>query len=53
MRALPKRESTSELAAPGVAYEPCPEFTASEAEPGICAHCGWLDDEHVAPAIAA
>jgi hypothetical protein len=36
-----------------VTYEPCPEFAASDLEPGICAHCGWLDDEHPAAAPLA
>ena len=46
-------QPTSELTAPGVAFEACPTFDAEETEPGICARCGWLDDEHVAAAIAA
>ena len=53
MRAVPSSESTSELTAPGVAYEACATFDADVTEPAICSTCGWLDDEHVAPAIAA
>ena len=52
MRAVPS-ESTSELTAPGVAFEACDTFDGDVAEPGICSRCGWLDDEHGAPAIAA
>ena len=37
---------TSELTAPDVALEACARFDADVAEPGICAGCGWLDDEH-------
>jgi hypothetical protein len=53
MRALPISESTSDLTAPDVAFEACATFDADLAEPGICSRCGWLDDEHVAPAVAA
>ena len=53
MRAVPIGEPTSELAAPDVAFEACTTFDADLVEPGICTHCGWLDDEHTAPAIAA
>jgi hypothetical protein len=49
----PTSASTSELSAPGVAFEACHTFDADLTEPGICTRCGWLDDEHVAPAIAA
>jgi hypothetical protein len=42
MPALP----TSDLSAPDVAFEACDAFAAEETEPGICADCGWLDDEH-------
>ena len=45
--------TTSELIAPDVAFEACDAFEPAETEPGICTRCGWLDDEHVAPAIAA
>jgi len=49
MRALP----TTELPAPGVAFEACENFDSDVTEPGICAGCGWLDDEHtVVPAAA-
>jgi len=49
MRALP----TTELPAPGVAFEACETFDGDVTEPGICAGCGWLDDEHtVVPAAA-
>ena len=41
------------LEAPLVLIDPCTGFSASAAEPGICAGCGWLDDEHAAPALAA
>jgi hypothetical protein len=50
---VPNSGSTSELTAPDVAYEACDTFDADLAEPGICTRCGWLDDEHTAPAIAA
>ncbi len=49
MRHLP----TSELPAPDVTVEPCPEFAASEPEPGICGACGWLEDEHSALEVPA
>ncbi len=49
MRVLP----TSELTAPDVALEACARFDADVAEPGICAGCGWLDDEHRALDAAA
>ena len=42
MRALP----ASELTAPDVAFEACSAFDGDPSEPGICAGCGWLDDEH-------
>jgi hypothetical protein len=29
-----------------VSWEPCPEFAADPAEPGLCATCGWLEDDH-------
>lgn len=32
--------------APAVAWEPCPEFVADETDPGVCADCGWLEDDH-------
>jgi hypothetical protein len=46
-------QPTSELPAPDVAFEACAEFDADPVEPGLCARCGWLDDEHTAPAVAA
>jgi hypothetical protein len=49
MRALP----TTDLAAPDVAFEACHAFDPDLAEPAICAGCGWLDDEHAPPAVAA
>jgi hypothetical protein len=49
MRVLP----TSELMAPDVAFEACETFDAEETEPGICAGCGWLDDEHTAVGVPA
>jgi hypothetical protein len=45
--------TSSELTAPDVAFEACDTFDADLTEPGICTRCGWLDDEHAAPAIAA
>jgi hypothetical protein len=43
----------SELIAPDVAFEACDAFDADLAEPGICAGCGWLDDEHPTTDIPA
>ena len=57
MRAVPSTRpaggSSSELTAPGVAFEACAAFDGEETEPGICRHCGWLDDEHTLGALAA
>lgn len=44
---------SSELTAPDVRVEPCPEFAASESELGICGTCGWLEDEHAAAEVPA
>ena len=49
MRVLP----TNDLVAPDVAFEACPTFDADLTEPGICAGCGWLDDEHAAFGVPA
>jgi hypothetical protein len=32
--------------APAVEWEPCPEFVTDDAEPGVCAGCGWFEDDH-------
>ena len=39
---------SNDLPAPDVAVEACATFDGDPAEPGICAACGWLDDEHAA-----
>jgi hypothetical protein len=31
-----------------VLAEPCLEFAAQFEEPGVCAGCGWLEDDHQA-----
>ena len=38
--------SSAEPIEAAVAYEPCVGFAPDAAEPGICAGCGWLEDEH-------
>jgi hypothetical protein len=43
----------SELPAPDVAFEVCDAFDADPTEPGLCAGCGWLGDEHGASDIPA
>ena len=34
------------LDAPEVLLEPCSSFAALGDEPGICATCGWLEEDH-------
>ena len=34
--------------APPVLAEACFEFTPEPDEPGVCACCGWLEEEHQA-----
>lgn len=36
------------LDAPAVLLEACSAFAALPDEPGICAACGWLEDDHAA-----
>jgi len=35
------------IEAPAVLFDRCPTFAAVADEPGICATCGWLLDDHV------
>jgi hypothetical protein len=46
MRSDPNGTEDTGLA-PAVDWEPCPDFTPDAAEPGVCAGCGWLEDDHV------
>lgn len=45
-RSTPKSRPTEAAVAPAVDWEPCPEFGADATEPGVCAGCGWLEDDH-------
>ena len=36
-----------EIEAPAVLLEVCGTFVADPEEAGICAACGWLEDDHV------
>ncbi len=47
MRSTPTAPAETGLA-PAVDWEPCPEFGTDPAEPGVCAGCGWLEDDHAA-----
>ena len=44
MRSAPNTTETDVDAV--VAWEPCLEFAADPTEPGVCAGCGWLEDDH-------
>ena len=37
-----------EIEAPAVLLEVCGEFVTGPEEAGVCAQCGWLEDDHVA-----
>jgi hypothetical protein len=39
----------NDFEAPFVLADRCGAFTADPDEPGICANCGWLLDEHPEP----
>lgn len=39
-----------EIEAPAVLLEVCGAFVAGQDEAGICAQCGWLEDDHVVAA---
>ncbi len=51
------QEPRTDFAAPTVLADRCGTFVADPDEPGICAGCGWLREEHpeieVAPPLAA
>jgi hypothetical protein len=36
----------NDFAAPAVLADRCGTFAADPDEPGVCAGCGWLADEH-------
>lgn len=40
------QELRTDFAAPTVLADRCGTFIADPDEPGICAGCGWLRDEH-------
>jgi hypothetical protein len=41
------QELRNDFAAPAVLADRCDTFAAEIDEPGICAGCGWLRDEHL------
>jgi hypothetical protein len=45
----PMPDSQADFAAPAVLADRCDTFAGDPDEPGICATCGWLADEHLEP----
>lgn len=41
------QELRNDFAAPTVLADCCDTFAGDTDEPGICAGCGWLHDEHI------